>query len=471
MRINCVYDFISPYGIIPNGFPLEFIDKLAKYDYDINNSEFVNEFFKERTLNVKSSLLMYGFRSRDLSTNQLVLKDGYIVDKSELFFYNICSSGHISATMSLRSESKHPHVLTYISDKIKDLLKKSKNLYIVIEYIMEGQVDMNVIDSIYLHCKFNNIPLNKIIFVTSVFNIEEIHERYCKQTPQTEKIKIISYNWALPFKSYELQHKIGQRDNDLEMFSNSSINTNFINGKRPKKALILNRRLRLHRLILLSMLIEDGYLNKTLSSFDVSMDSFPDFYDWIDGQYFQNTKRFNDPYYVTKSKNGYLKLKNIGKQTLDYDNLHDVVGFGFESSRIYSDTYFSIVTETEFFEAAHFISEKSIKPIMHQHPFVIVGSPNTLKTLKSYGFKTFDKWWDESYDLIQNTNDRFIEIYRIIKLLLDKTDDEWVTMINEMQDVLIHNRNVLLNYSPDKVDKIVFNNFKEVIFNNKQTLF
>ena len=471
MKINCVYDFTSPYGIIPNGFPLEEIDKLSKYNYDINNSDFVDEFYKNRILNVKPSLIMGGIRNADISTNDLELIDDYVINKDELFIYNICSSGDIFSTLSLRHHSKYPHVLSYVSDKIKQLLNTSKNLYIVIEYIMEGQIDMNVIDSIYLHCKFNDIPLDKVIFITSVFNIDKLHSKYCDIYSQKNKIKVASYNWSLPFKTHELEHMLGMNSSDIDIFFKNSINTSIHDNIRSKKALLLNRRLRLHRLILLSLLLEDVYLDKTLNSFDLTMDSFPNFYNWIDGQYFQNTKKFNNTEYVEKSKNGYLKLKKLGKHTLDYDNLHEVIGYGFESSKLYSDTYFSIVTETEFFEEAHFISEKSIKPIMQLHPFVIVGSPYTLKILKQYGFKTFDKWWDESYDTIEDTNDRLIEVYRIIKLLLDKSDEDWVSMIGEMKSVLIHNRNVLLKYNYKNVSKIVFNNFKEVIFNNKQILF
>ncbi len=37
---------------------------------------------------------------------------------------------------------------------------------------------------------------------------------------------------------------------------------------------------------------------------------------------------------------------------------------------------------------------------------MILGSMRSLSLLKDMGFKTFDKWWDESYDLKENTGDR-----------------------------------------------------------------
>ncbi len=471
MKINCVYDFISPKGPIPNGYHLKYIYKLWEYDYDINNSEFIDDYYKEDVINVKQSLLLLGIRNADISTNDLVLNDGYVLRKNELYFYNICSAGNIFSTLSLKQFSKNPHILSYVSDKLKELLSNSNNLYIVIEYIMEGQIDMNVIDSIYLHCKFNNIPTDKIIFVSSVFNIDKIHEKYCSLYPQDKKIKTTFYNWAIPFKSHELEHALNIKNTDSALYVKNSISKKIEFDVKEKKALLLNRRLRLHRLILLSMLAEDDYLKDTLFSFDLSMDSFPNFYNWIDGEYFQKTKMFNHDEYVNKSKNGYLKIKKINKKTIDYDSLHDVIGNGYESEDIYKRTYFSIVTETEFFEESYFLSEKSIKPIMHLHPFVIVGSPYTLKLLKSYGFKTFSNWWDESYDLMEDTNERILTLYNLILSLLKKTDDEWVVMVKEMREVLIHNRKLLLKYNTESINKIISNNFVDVIFNNKQILF
>ena len=151
---------------------------------------------------------------------------------------------------------------------------------------------------------------------------------------------------------------------------------------------------------------------------------------------------------------------------LDYENLNDVIGLGYETKEIYENTYFSIVTETLFDEAEKFVSEKTYKPILHYHPFVLVGSAGTLKYLKSYGFKTFDTWWDESYDSIENTNDRFLKVYEVINNLINKSDDEWITMYNEMKPILIHNRNILLSFiNDDKLGNIVKNNLIKIISN------
>ena len=62
------------------------------------------------------------------------------------------------------------------------------------------------------------------------------------------------------------------------------------------------------------------------------------------------------------------------------------------------DCFLNIVTETLFNADSIFLSEKTYKPIYMCQPFIIFGNPNSLKKLKELGYKTFDKWWDESYD-------------------------------------------------------------------------
>ena len=64
----------------------------------------------------------------------------------------------------------------------------------------------------------------------------------------------------------------------------------------------------------------------------------------------------------------------------------------------YKNTYISLVTETFFYEDDYIVTEKVYKPMSHFHPFIILGSPYTLKYLRSMGFKTFGDFLDESYD-------------------------------------------------------------------------
>ena len=63
-----------------------------------------------------------------------------------------------------------------------------------------------------------------------------------------------------------------------------------------------------------------------------------------------------------------------------------------------ADSLLYLVTETVAQGRRQHITEKTFKPIALGMPFVLVGTQGSLKYLRSYGFKTFDSVWDESYD-------------------------------------------------------------------------
>ena len=72
-----------------------------------------------------------------------------------------------------------------------------------------------------------------------------------------------------------------------------------------------------------------------------------------------------------------------------------------------------LVTETVATGKRLHLTEKTFKPIALGMPFVIVGTRGSLEYLRSYGFRTFEGIWDESYD--QADDD--VRIERIASLL------------------------------------------------------
>lgn len=90
----------------------------------------------------------------------------------------------------------------------------------------------------------------------------------------------------------------------------------------------------------------------------------------------------------------------------------------------YSRTWFSMVSETTVNTAEWgwpenqlFISEKIFKPCAFRHPAVIHGTRDTLKYLKEMGFATWDHIVDESYDSIDNADQRLVAITKQIDAL------------------------------------------------------
>lgn len=121
---------------------------------------------------------------------------------------------------------------------------------------------------------------------------------------------------------------------------------------------------------------------------------------------------------------------------------------------------FNVVTETVFYHDKLHLTEKIFKPIVARRPFMLVGAPGNLAYLKSYGFKTFGQWIDESYDNEQDPDKR---IQMIVNELVKLTDSDKVALLNEMQDVLEHNfMHFYTNFKTIIVNELV-NNFEKCI--------
>jgi hypothetical protein len=78
-----------------------------------------------------------------------------------------------------------------------------------------------------------------------------------------------------------------------------------------------------------------------------------------------------------------------------------------------ADSLLYLVTETVATGQRLHLTEKTFKPIALGMPFVIVGTQGSLKYLRSYGFRTFEGIWDESYDQAEDD----VRIERIASLL------------------------------------------------------
>jgi hypothetical protein len=99
-----------------------------------------------------------------------------------------------------------------------------------------------------------------------------------------------------------------------------------------------------------------------------------------------------------------------------------------------------LVTETIAIGRRHHLTEKTFKPIAMGMPFVIVGTRGSLEYLRSYGFRTFEHIWDESYDTAEDS----VRIERIASLLrsLDELSPEGKQdLFEQAQEVVEHNWN------------------------------
>lgn len=211
---------------------------------------------------------------------------------------------------------------------------------------------------------------------------------------------------------------------------------------RDNKFLYLsyNRNIRHHRIHFLSNMLSKNLLDLG----KVSLNQFP------------YTENLPDDHPVNQlQKRAPIEID----RGLDYNWANEI------ALQDYEDTFISIVTESLTDKYTLFLSEKIWKPISCGHPFMVLGNKGTLKKLKEFGFKTFDRWFDESYDNEEEMGVRSDMIVNEIEKFKDKTIDELRQIRNEMSEICEHNRVKYIQMVTSKYsfDGDSMNHYKEIL--------
>ena len=112
----------------------------------------------------------------------------------------------------------------------------------------------------------------------------------------------------------------------------------------------------------------------------------------------------------------------------------------------YIDTYFSLVTETVADRPWSFRTEKIVKPIAAGQPWICASGPGFYKDLRNLGFKTFDHAIDESFDSIDNQQDR---LDRIVDIVEDLCSQDLDSFLKSCYSVCKYNQQHLLELAVD----------------------
>jgi hypothetical protein len=107
----------------------------------------------------------------------------------------------------------------------------------------------------------------------------------------------------------------------------------------------------------------------------------------------------------------------------------------------YVDTYFSLVTETICAESPYsFRTEKIAKPLAVGHPFIVAANAGFYRDLHRLGFQTFGHVIDESFDSIDNAQDR---LDRITNIVTDLCQQDLASFLKECYTVCKYNQQQL----------------------------
>jgi hypothetical protein len=106
-----------------------------------------------------------------------------------------------------------------------------------------------------------------------------------------------------------------------------------------------------------------------------------------------------------------------------------------------SNALLYIGLETEVTTPTIHSSRISIRGIIERRPFVLFACPGALKQLRDRGFKTFEDFWSEDYDTIQDVETRVDRIIEIIKYVASMSTQELKLLYQQMQSTIDYNYN------------------------------
>lgn len=132
----------------------------------------------------------------------------------------------------------------------------------------------------------------------------------------------------------------------------------------------------------------------------------------------------------------------------------------------YQKIFIEIVCETFFTGKTFHMSEKILRPILYKRPFIVQASKFFLKNLHALGFKTFNHWWDESYD-IDPWDYKPTAIKNNIDYIVSQDQQTLQKWYKEMKPILDHNYNVLQllrHKNWDEINLMLNKNYNELDF-------
>jgi hypothetical protein len=471
IKINLLYDYVTPNGQLPNGLNPFYLNSIIKNDFVFDHNA-LDDFDKKYGAisvwhgeQVIEPVVEQKFSVSDVYHGFSTIEN-YTHDDNSFYLYTITPFGGASSTYGYElTYNEGKSFFHFISENAKKLIRQIPNVYLFINYSNEGTLDFNWFRIIHRDAKKFNIPFNKIIFCVSDYFIEMNYDLWKRiENVEDKNIKLLYLNWSLNSKARELFQIYNDESTSFNKHSNkcSIVKENDINfsKKRNKKFLMLNRRLRPHRIYSVCFFNQMNILNQFLISYDIDTMQL---YEMNPENMSMHIENEDDVNIILKE---FYKLKKDNpKQIIDYENLEDVWGFNFESKEPYLDSYIHITSETTFFEIGGYFSEKTWKPIGHLQPFIFMGPAYGLEELKKLGFKTFSPFIDESYDLEMDPERRFKmimdEIYRLSQLSIEEMHD-WYNSI--YKDILLYNQKLLFNNSDYiKTKSVVENKFKELL--------
>ena len=301
---------------------------------------------------------------------------------------------------------------------------KSKKIRILILSIVEGDnFTSNIFDGfLHLHStvRLLGLPKQSVLIVSGNLNAGQQYAEWCKQNSKEEYIEFQ--------EGIEWDGKMSHPPSTAVKIKDYSLPFNS-----------LNRAHRNHRTEHLYFLAENKL--QCLISGGAWFDTHP-----IDAPIYQ-TVEYN--HYKTVLTANYPK-------TVDVLDLVNQVPNLVNNLEIYENSQLTVVTESHFDQTGGlFITEKTFRPLLVGHPFMVLGQKGTLKKLRSWGFITDFDGLDQSYDDVDDNRERFLQFHLALR--------NWCMQDPEIRRTAIYKWNNIIQHNFQNYKK---SNFKKTMFDN-----
>ena len=311
---------------------------------------------------------------------------------------------------------------------------RKKDGYLLISCPLESFLHDNLFYKMHRYFEAHKIPLDRIIYVNNCLNAKDIYEDFClrhNEQPQIHCYYIGTY----------VQDFINRARDDC------FVDLKYQVKEKEKTFLMFNRRMREQRIAFALRMQQEELLDEFFMSFPKEYSNFTV---W---QNFVKSIKDNESVDVIDMVKFFKTLPKV-LDTGNFDRFPMEDDF-FSPYHYYENSLISIVSETNFYSDVIHLTEKTMKPIMFKHPFIILGSWRSLYHLKSMGFKTFSDLWDESYDEEHDHNKRLNMIVDLCKSISIKTPAEKLELSEKMKPIVEYNFNILKGRNPVEIQKFV----------------
>lgn len=121
----------------------------------------------------------------------------------------------------------------------------------------------------------------------------------------------------------------------------------------------------------------------------------------------------------------------------------------------YRNSYFNVIVETHMDadqSRGVFLTEKTFKPIKHGVPFLMFGCAGSLEKIKSLGYATFDDIIDQTYDLENNTTDRYSQAMTVLENIATADFADLHGVYQRCRPACQHNQQLFLSSKKERLN-------------------